>query len=117
MKLVILKYMGISLILTIALELFFAFICRIKDKQLLMTVLLVNTLTNPVVTFLYYFSEYCLEMNSSVLYAAAALSEIAAILTEGFIYKKKTYIKYPFLFSLCANLFSFLAGKIIGRII
>ena len=85
------------------------------NKKDLLLVILVNTLTNPVVVLLYLTAYYYTSWNTT---AVKIPLELFAILTEGYIFKRYAQsIKKPFLFSLAANMFSFTLGVIIQQII
>lgn len=104
--------LGISLGLTIALELAFAVVATKRDRKNLLLVCLVNVLTNPVVVFAYFLGSHYTTWNLAVLMIPL---EIMAVLVEAHTYK--TYgrgFSHPLLFSLCANLFSFGTGAILN---
>ena len=102
-------YMGKCLILTILVEVLVAFILGYRKKDLL-NVILVNIITNPIVTTIpvYFNVEYGLqERNISLL-----ILELLTLFTEGFIYKKymdKRNINL-YLLSLILNGSSYLLG-------
>ncbi len=103
--------LGISLLLTLVIELLFALCFRIRGKDLII-VGLVNVLTNPAVVVLYLLlcRYYCLWDAAVVI-----ILEIIAFLTEALIYKTVCRsIKRPFLFAFGANAFSYLCGALIG---
>ena len=101
--------LAVSLLLTLILELLFAAIWRVPREDLLLVVL-VNVLTNPVVVL----SHTLIAIYApSILVPATVLLELAAFLTEGWFYTTRSRIPHPVLFSLCANLFSFLTGLVL----
>ncbi len=101
--------LGVSLGLTLAIELAFAALCRKRGRALLMTAL-VNLLTNPVVVFCsLLWKRHALP----AYWAAVAFLEVLAFLTEGFIYKKSREFSRPYVFSLCANALSFGTGLVL----
>ena len=105
--------LGISLLLTLILEFGFALLWSIRTPALrrgreLTIVALVNILTNPVVVLL---ANYALSRHSGYPYGFVVLLEIGAILVEWVCYRAcSEALRRPFLFSLCANLFSVLMG-------
>ena len=107
----LLTALAISLCLTIVFEAVFFFIVGKRDKKDLLLLVLVNTLTNPIVV-LFYWLAYAYT-NWNVILVIIPL-EVFAIVTEGFIYKKNARsIKRPFLFSLAANAFSYTLGLLL----
>lgn len=99
----------ISLALTLIFELGFAFCAGQRTPRRLLLVVLVNTLTNPVVVLLHVlFPHPCLTL----------LLEICAILIEGFIYRTcADSIRRPYLFSLAINAFSYGCGEILNHLL
>lgn len=99
--------LGVSLALTLAVELGFALLCRYRGRTLLL-VALVNVLTNPLVV------QTALLWRSFALpgYAAAvAALELIAVGVEGFVYQKSRLgFARPYIFSLAANVLSFGLG-------
>jgi len=109
----LLEGIGISLALTLFLELFYAFILRIRGKKLI-PVLLVNLLTNPPVVLL------ALTVVDNIF--GRIIMELAVIAIEGYIYysfeKVKEYaIDRPFLKSIMLNAFSYGMGGVISFIV
>jgi hypothetical protein len=104
----------ISLILTILFEELFAVIAGIRDRRDLLLLCLMNVITNPVVVFLYHLTAEFTELNLNIV---VLFLETAAILTEGVYYKSygRTF-RHPFLFTVCANIFSYGIGEIISNI-
>lgn len=90
--------LGVSLGLTLALELIFALLCRKRGRALLL-VALGNVLTNPAVV-----------LAVRMWGAPVWLMEALAVLTEGVIYQKSREFSRPYLFSLAANALSFGLG-------
>lgn len=105
----IIAAMGISLGLTILLELLFALLAGVRGNGLKVNVLC-NILTNPLVTSIYYFCKYGLMLNVGAMTIITAALEIAAVITEWRVYKACTDIKKPLLFSIGANCFSYFTG-------
>lgn len=105
----------ISLILTLIFELLFAIIVGIKNKKDLILICLVNILTNPFVVLTYCIFLYFTNVN---LILVTCLLELLAIAVEGIIYKfYGTKIKHPILFSILANVFSYVLGMIINYLL
>ena len=112
-----LKMFGISLILTLVIELPAAFLLGVRKKQDLLIVFLVNVLTNPAAVFL------CLCARSYLTegYIIAELFvEVLVVVTEGLIYRgfsvKGKRIRQPFLLSFILNAASYLMGVVINLI-
>ena len=104
-----------SLLFTIIIEILVALIIGIRNKKDIINILLVNLLTNPIVTsipivFNVYFG---ILSRNIVLYTL----EILTFLIEGIIYFKT--IKYrkinPFLISLILNLSSYFIGELLNK--
>ena len=99
----------VSLLLTLLLECAFAFVAGARTPRRLLLVALVNVLTNPPVVML------CTLFPSPLLTAAM---ELAAVLTEGLIYRARAYwLRRPFLFSLAVNAFSYLTGQLLNLLL
>ncbi len=101
--------LGLSLLLTLVLEVSFVYLCRIRDKKDIILLIMVNILTNPLVVMSYYIAVHYGNMNRI---AVVIVLELLAILTEGYYYR--TYgrtFKHPFVFAVGANLFSFCIGQ------
>lgn len=101
-----------SCVLTIIIETLATFLLKYRKKDLLL-VSLVNLLTNPLVNGVSFF---CLIMyGRRFLVTVTIIVELAAFVSEGFIYQK--YIErrniHPFLLSFILNALSFSAGFII----
>lgn len=112
MGLWILQAIGISLCLTIVLEILFAVIVGIRGKRDLLLLILVNILTNPPTVFTYYLLAYYTSWNRWVIQIPL---EIIVILVEAYYYKSYgKEFRRPFLFSLLANLFSYGIGVILS---
>lgn len=99
----------VSLLLTLLLECAFAFVAGARTPRRLLLVALVNVLTNPPVVML------CTLFPSPLLTAAM---ELAAVLTEGLIYRARAdWLRRPFLFSLAINAFSYLTGLLLNLLL
>ena len=114
MTLAIIKSMGIALLLTILLEGLFGAIWGVKGVRNFVIMLLANLLTNPLVNVIHSFFAYEMRLDGTIMAIITALLEISAVIAEWLVYKSRTDIKKPFLFSLCANGFSFLCGILIN---
>ena len=105
--------LGVSLALTLAVELGFALLCRYRGRSLLLTAL-ANVLTNPLVV------QAALLWRSFALpgYAAAvAVLELLAVGIEGLLYQKSRLgFARPYIFSLEANALSFGLGLLLRLI-
>ena len=101
--------LAVSLALTLALELGFALLWGAGRRDLPL-VALANVLTNPPVV---------LGSTLAALFFPAALPpvtfvlEAGAVLVEGRLFAERGGIRFPWGFSLCANLFSFSVGLLI----
>lgn len=105
----ILPALGMSLFLTLVLESLFGLIWGIKGKRDWLLLLLVNVATNPIVVTLHY----CV----SSAWAVTAVLEVSAVLAEWLAYRKWGCTTRPaFLFSLCANVFSYFSGLLLNLI-
>jgi len=103
--------LAISLVLTVIFETGFFLITGKRNKKDLLLVVLVNTLTNPIVVLLYWIMFYNTNWNTIIIKMPL---ELLAVFTEGFFYKKYAQsIKRPFLFSLVANAVSFTLGLLL----
>ena len=111
--LIMLIVFAYCLFLTEVLELLFAFIFRVRGKDLGL-VALANALTNPWVVFIFSFFS---TKNIGYVLVLPAL-EIAAAAVEAFIYKRYSRtIRYPVWLSIGANLFSLIGGTLIGALL
>lgn len=109
----VIKSLALSLGLTILLEFLFAFLWRI-DKRYFRLVAAVNILTNPIVVGCHIITR--LYFPYALTYVTVVL-EVLAIVAEGIIYKWRSDMKFPMLFSLCANAFSYSVGVVLGYFI
>ena len=99
----------VSLLLTLLLECAFALVAGARTPRRLLLVALVNVLTNPPVVML------CTLFPSPLRTAA---TELAAVLTEGLIYRARAdWLRRPFLFSLAVNAFSYLTGLLLNLLL
>lgn len=103
-----LLHFGLSLALTLVFEGIVALVWGLREKDLLLLVL-VNVLTNPAVVLLHALFPG---------WAVLAALEAGVVLGEGTLYHRLGYcIRRPRLFSLCANGFSFCMGIVVNCII
>ena len=109
--------LALSLALTLALEIGFYLLfgntalSGKRSKRNLLLVVLVNTLTNPIVVLLYSLAAMYTQWNMA---AVLILLELFAILAEGCYYRKYgDGFRRPYLFSAAANMFSFWVGMLI----
>ena len=109
------KVMAWCLTLTLLLEVFAAAALGLRKKDLLFVVL-VNVITNPVLVSAT--TLICLFYGMRAYYASLVLLEIAAFLTEAFLYRFALKPKInPFLLSLILNVFSAMIGNVINGIL
>ena len=103
----LLPALGVSLVLTLILESVFGLIWGVKGRRDRLLLLLVNVVTNPIVVTLHY----CV----SSRWLFVLVLEVCAVLAEWLAYRKwgKT-VRPAFLFSLCANCFSYFCGVLLN---
>ena len=110
------KVMINSLIITLVVELSFAFILKYRKKDLL-NVFLVNVLTNPLLNSLIVAINFYYGLKWRNI--SLVIFEIVVVVVEGFIYHK--YLERRkingFLLSLILNLSSYLIGNLINNLI
>lgn len=100
----------ISLALTLILESAFGLLWGIKGKRDWLLLLLVNVVTNPIVVTLHYFV--------SSHWVFVLILEVSAVVAEWLAYRKWGKTTHPaFLFSLCANCFSYFSGVLFNYFI
>lgn len=94
----------LPLTLTLAFEGVVAFLWGLRQWDLLLFVL-VNVLTNPAAVLLHVLFPG---------WAVAAVLELGVVAAEGVCYVRLGYaVRRPWLFSLCANAFSFCMGLVV----
>jgi len=107
---VLLPALGMSLLLTLVLEGLFGLIWGIKGRRDWLLLLLANAVTNPIVVTLHY----CV----SSRWVFVLILEVSAVLAEWLAYRKWSKTLRPaFLFSLCANCFSYFSGLLLNYFI
>lgn len=104
------------LLYTIIIEILIAYLIKIRRKKDIINVILVNCITNPLVSSIpvYFNIRFGLiERNISLI-----ILEILTVLTEGYIYKRVLNYKKinPYLISIILNTTSYLIGEIINYI-
>ena len=113
----ILKGFGISLGLTLVIELLIAFLMKVRGRAEFLIVALVNVLTNPLVVLIVYFMIF---RYPAFRRPVEILLEILVIPAEGLLYraaKKSGFsFKRPFLLALVCNLSSYGIGLIINAV-
>lgn len=110
MLLSLLPALALSLGLTLLLEGLFALVWGVKGKGDWLLLLLANVVTNPIVVTLHY----CV----SSFWAATLLLELSAVLAEWLAYRRWGHTFRPaFLFSLCANCFSYFSGVLFNAVV
>lgn len=99
---------GLSLALTLVFEGIMALIWGLRKKDLLLLAL-VNLLTNPAAVLLHALFPG---------WVATAALEAGVVVVEGVLYRRLGYcVRRPWLFSLCANGFSFCMGAAVNSLI
>lgn len=101
--------LAISLTLTLFLELACALAWQVARCDL-GAVALANLLTNPVVVLCHHAAVW---YAPGLLTAVTLVLELGAVALEGLVYARRSQIRRPWAFSLCANAVSFLTGLIL----
>lgn len=97
-----LKMFGISLLLTLVIEIVIALIWGMRSKKRILLVILVNVLTNPVAVLLCWLGIPQLPV------------ELTVVLTEALVYKAPAWkIPHPVLFAIVCNTASWGTGILI----
>lgn len=103
--------LGKSLALTLAFEIPFCLLFRIRGRHDILLTVLVNILTNPAVVLTYIL---LMSYTRYPEWAVVLPLELLAVAVEGLCYKYRgENIPRPFLLSLGANAFSYGVGLII----
>ena len=101
---------------TVVLECVTAFLLGRRQIKALLTVALVNVITNPIVVSVSFFIR--ISMGRDKYFVSLIILEIIAVFAEGLIYRFALKGKLnPFLFSLILNALSFFIGEIINKIV
>ena len=107
--------LAVSLGLTIVLEETFGWMWGVRNRWDMTLVVLVNVLTNPAVVYLYYMNMIFVGWNR---FLVTVFLEMAAAAAEGLCYGAAGRgIRHPWLFSAGANLFSFIAGLAVNKLL
>ena len=101
--------LAVSLALTLVLELGFALLWG-AERHDLPLVALANVLTNPAVVLCHTLAALFFP---AALPPVTLVLEAGAVLVEGRLFATRGDIRFPWGFSLCANLFSFSIGFLI----
>ena len=108
--------MARCLFFTILIELIVALILKVRDKKDIINIILVNTMTNPLLVSLTVYITYNRIFNRTL---SVIVLKLLVVLIEGFTYKK--VLKYkkinPFILSLILNASSYFIGEIINHFI
>ena len=106
--------LGISLGLTLLFEGLLALLWGLRGRDLLLCAL-VNLLTNPPLVF----CVLCWRcFGPPPAWLPVPLLELLAVWIEGLLYRREgERIRRPYLFSLCANAFSFALGLLVSALI
>ena len=106
--------LGVSLGLTLLFEGVFALLWGLRGRDLLLCAL-VNLLTNPPLVFCVLCWRH---FGPAPAWLPVPILEALAVWAEGHFYKKDgENIRRPWLFSLCANAFSYTMGIVISALI
>lgn len=104
------------LLCTIIIEVFMAFILKVRDKKDFLNIILVNIITNPIVVTVPVLMAIKYSYRTSII--SLIVLEILTVFIEGLIYLK--VLKYrninPFLLSLILNVSSYFIGEVINRL-
>lgn len=105
-----------SLILTILIEMLISILIGVRKRNDIITIIAVNTLTNPIVVFV---ANIINGFQNSFLYWTIIIIEIIVVFIEGKIYEKLlSFKKIPgFKISFINNTISFIIGIIIVIIV
>ncbi len=99
---------ALSLLLTLVFEGVIAFAWGVRKRDLLLF-MLINVLTNPAAVLLHALFPG---------WGVTAVLEAGVVLVEGALYQQLGYaVRRPWLFSLCANIFSFCMGLAVDLVI
>lgn len=109
----LLKQMTVSFLVTVTAEEMMGWIWKAKSFDERLVIFLVNVITNLPLVFL--LNCLCLFFNQRLLLNLEYLAEVGIWFLEGWIYAKRLPDwRYPWLFSLTANLFSYGIGVLIS---
>ncbi len=115
--LAVLKGFGISLGLTLVIELLIAFLMKVRGRTEFLIAALVNVLTNPLVVLIVYYTMF---RAPALRWPVEILLEILVIPAEGLLYRaaKKSgfHFSRPFLLALVCNLSSYGFGLALNAV-
>jgi hypothetical protein len=113
----IVRVLAVSLGFTIILEEALAWTAGIRNRWDMILIGLVNVLTNPAVVFIHYMYRAHGGRGRGLVFVTAA-AELSAVIAEAFCYKAAARnIRHPWMFSIGANLFSFIAGLAVNKLL
>lgn len=112
----VLEMFGVSLLLTLVIELVVLFLLKEGSKRNIVLLILVNILTNPVAVFTAWLGNVYWGLGSKIWFQIPI--EIVVILVEAGIYyifsKEKDWeIRHPIWLAVVANTVSWVSGVII----
>ncbi len=106
--------LGISLGLTLLFEGAFALVWGLRSRDLMLCAL-VNLLTNPPLVFLVLSWRH---FGPTPAWLPVPVLEAMAVWVEGYFYRRDgEQVRRPYLFSLCANAFSYTMGLVFSALI
>lgn len=116
----ILLIFGISLILTLIIELLVTFIMGVRSKHGAKLIVLINVITNPVAVLLCWLADMYVPFGWELM--AFILIELAVVFAEArilqlFANAKEYRIMHPVKLAITANLTSCLLGIVINELI
>lgn len=105
------------LVITIVIEVIGALLIGVRDKKDILNVILINLVTNPLVTSIPIFMLVYYGFKERVI--MLIILELLTFIGEGFIYSKTLVFKKvnPYLLSLILNLLSYGVGEFVNYII
>ena len=111
------RIMVICLVMTILIEVSFAWILKVKNKKDFVNIILVNVITNPIVVIIPIFLDYHYGLDARNI--SLIILEILTVIVEGYIYKKTLSYKKinPYFLSLILNILSYFIGDIFWRLV
>src|SRR5574344_1932989 len=105
-----------SLFWTIIIEVIGAYLLKVRKRQDIINIILVNIMTNPILVTLSIAASVYLKYNIYII--LVIIIEIMVILIEGLVYQK--YLKYrvinPYLLSFILNSCSYLIGILLNKL-
>lgn len=101
----------LALLLTIIIEIIVAYLFKIKTKNQILIIILINVITNPALNwFVYLLNQFDIIKKNIFL---ILFSEAIVVLIEGKLIKKYVVDKNAYYISFAMNLCSFLIGLLI----